>query len=122
MNSSEIGELISKARKEAGYTQKSLASLLFVSDKAVSKWERGICMPDSSLFNRISLLLDIDIEYLIPSHGKVDDNSWVGEIRTDNIEGFIANKPVLFYLLSYCNLKTDNFSSKESKYNERRIP
>ena len=101
MNSLETGKLISKARKAAGYTQKSLAALLFISDKAVSKWERGVCMPDSSLFNKLSLLLDIDIECLIPSHGRVEHESWGGVIIAKNIEGSIAGKPILFYLLSY---------------------
>lgn len=36
-----FGEFISALRKEKGYTQKELAAKLFVSDKAVSKWERG---------------------------------------------------------------------------------
>lgn len=101
MNSSEIGKLIIKARKAAGYTQKQLADLLFVSDKAVSKWERGVCMPDSSLFNKIALLLDIDVECLIPSHGRLESSPWMGEIRVKDIEGTVAGKPIIFYLLSY---------------------
>ena len=41
MDSIQIGTLISRLRREQGLTQKELASLLGVSDKAVSKWERG---------------------------------------------------------------------------------
>ena len=37
----QLGQFITQLRKEKSYTQKQLAELLFVSDKAVSKWERG---------------------------------------------------------------------------------
>ena len=37
-----LGEKIASARKEKGMTQKELAACLYVSDKAVSKWERGV--------------------------------------------------------------------------------
>lgn len=37
-----IGAFLLELRKEKGYTQKQLAEKLFVSDKAVSKWERGV--------------------------------------------------------------------------------
>lgn len=36
-----FGEFLAKQRKAKGYTQKNLAEKIFVSDKAVSKWERG---------------------------------------------------------------------------------
>lgn len=41
-----IGEYIAKLRKENGYTQKTLSEKLFVGEKTVSKWERGIVAPD----------------------------------------------------------------------------
>ena len=44
MDSIQIGNLISRLRREQGLTQKELASLLGVSDKAVSKWERGVSL------------------------------------------------------------------------------
>ena len=42
MDSREVGSRIARLRKEAGMTQRELAALLGVSDKAVSKWERGV--------------------------------------------------------------------------------
>ncbi len=38
----KFGEFVAQLRKEKGYTQKQVAAKLFVSDKAVSKWERGV--------------------------------------------------------------------------------
>ena len=101
MNLIESGKLIAKLRKEAGFTQASFAQMLGVTDKAVSKWERGICLPDSALFTRISMLLDVDIEYIISGNKPYGEHKWVGEIRVDDVEGEIAGKPMIHYLLSY---------------------
>lgn len=101
MNSVETGKLIAKLRKEAGYTQASLAAALFVTDKAVSKWERGLCAPDSSLLPKLSMLLDADIEYLIAGNRPYGEHRWVGEILVDDVEGELAGRPLLHYLLSY---------------------
>ena len=48
MNTENIGKLIRELRKEKGWTQRELASKLHVTDKAVSKWERGKSLPDFS--------------------------------------------------------------------------
>lgn len=95
------GNLLKKLRIEAGYTQKSLAEVLYVSDKAVSKWERGVCMPDSSLLPKLSVLLDTDIEYLISNSDKIRLNNWCCAIFANDIDDIIAGRPKLFYLLSY---------------------
>lgn len=60
-----FGEFISALRKEKGYTQKELAAKLFVSDKAVSKWERGLSMPDISLLAPLADILDVSITELL---------------------------------------------------------
>ena len=46
----KIGKYIAAKRKEKGMTQKQLAEKLGMSDKSVSKWERGICLPDVSVY------------------------------------------------------------------------
>ena len=46
MDYNHMGDLISSVRKSKNMTQKELADLLHVTDKAVSKWERGISCPD----------------------------------------------------------------------------
>ena len=101
MNTIEIGKFISQARRESGYTQKSLAEALFVTDKAVSKWERGLCLPDPSNWAKLSILLDIDIEHLISNQISYDKHTWTGELRVDDLCGTVAGKPLIHYLLSY---------------------
>lgn len=102
MNSLKTGKLIAKLRKDAGYTQKSLACALYVTDKAVSKWERGLSTPDTSLLPKLSMLLDADVEHLI--NGKMPygiSKDWSGVLVANDIEYILYNKPVLYYLLSY---------------------
>ena len=61
MDKEKTGQLITTLRKEKGLTQKQLADALNVTDKAVSKWERGLSFPDISMLEPISELLDISI-------------------------------------------------------------
>ena len=49
MDLSKVGKLISTLRKEKDMTQKQVADLMNISDKAISKWERGLGCPDVSL-------------------------------------------------------------------------
>ena len=57
----KIGKYIAFKRKEQGLTQKQLAEKLNMSDKSVSKWERGICLPDVSIYLELCKILDISI-------------------------------------------------------------
>ena len=53
MDCEKTGKLIRRLRQEKGYTQAGLADRLHVSDKAVSKWERGLGCPDISLLPQL---------------------------------------------------------------------
>lgn len=57
----KIGKYIAGKRKELGMTQKQLAEKLGMSDKSVSKWERGICLPDVSVYSDLCMILGISI-------------------------------------------------------------
>ena len=65
MDALKTGKIISNARKKLNMTQKDLASKLFVSDKAVSKWERGLSFPDISVLIPISEILNINLYDLL---------------------------------------------------------
>lgn len=61
MNQIKIGKFIAQKRKEKNLTQSELAEKLNVTDRTVSNWENGKCMPDISLFNPLCSALDITI-------------------------------------------------------------
>ena len=58
MNSSKVGKLILNLRKEKNMTQKEVADKLNISDKTISKWERGLGYPDISLLSKLSNIFD----------------------------------------------------------------
>ena len=61
----EFGCFLAELRKEKGFTQKELAEKLFVSDKAVSKWETGGSIPDVALLMPLSKLLGVTVPELL---------------------------------------------------------
>lgn len=65
MDCKKVGALLLKLRKEKNLTQKQLASLMNISDKTVSKWERGLGCPDVSLLREVSNILGVNIEKLL---------------------------------------------------------
>lgn len=64
MDQIRIGKFISKIRKEKNITQSELAEKLGISDRAISKWENGICLPDASNMPLLCEILDISINDL----------------------------------------------------------
>ena len=54
MDNQQTGRLIRELRTEQGMTQRELAQRLHVTDRAVSKWERGLCAPDLSLLEPLA--------------------------------------------------------------------
>ena len=71
MDQIKIGKYISKMRKEKDITQSELAEKLSITDRAVSKWERGICMPDAGTIPELCKILGITINDLF-SGEKID--------------------------------------------------
>lgn len=59
MDTEKMGKFIAEQRKEKKMTQKELADLLDITDKAVSKWERGLSCPDISLLSTLAELLEV---------------------------------------------------------------
>lgn len=90
MDNVKIGRLIYKLRKERNLTQLQLAELMSISDKAVSKWERGLGCPEVSLLPQLSKIFDVDLEKLLS--GELDAN----EILGGNM------KKIQFYICPNC--------------------
>lgn len=60
-----FGSFVAACRREKGLTQKQLAQQLYVSDKAVSKWERGLSLPDISLLQPLAQALGLSVAELL---------------------------------------------------------
>ena len=79
----KIGKYIAGKRKALGMTQKQLAEKLNMSDKSVSKWERGICLPDVSVYMELCKILGISINEFLA--GEDIDAENVEKKSEDNI-------------------------------------
>ena len=74
MDNIKFGKLILKLRKEKNMTQKELAEKLNVTDKAVSKWERGDSFPDITLLEPIAKELGVTVSELITGEKDLNDD------------------------------------------------
>ena len=107
MDVAKVGRAIAYLRNWAGYTQRDLADRIGISDKAVSKWERGLGLPEIGYLRKLSILLDTDTDSLLTGDVVHHDSSWLGlVVLEDNRYGIgagtiIYDKPLIYYLLSY---------------------
>lgn len=65
MNLEKIGKFIAKKRQENNFTQEDLAAELDISNRSISKWERGICLPDSENIDKLCGLFKISYNELL---------------------------------------------------------
>ena len=94
MNTEKIGSLIAKLRKEKGLTQKELADQLHITDRAVSKWERGVGCPDISLLDDLANILGVSISSLLNGEEEVEKAikttiTYVTESRKQKAKQFV---------------------------------
>jgi transcriptional regulator with XRE-family HTH domain len=91
MDMSKIGRLIYQLRKDKNMTQKQLADKMNISDKTISKWERGQGCPDISLLIELAKILNTNVESILS-----------GEININESLGGNMNK-LKFYVCNECN-------------------
>jgi transcriptional regulator with XRE-family HTH domain/DNA-directed RNA polymerase subunit RPC12/RpoP len=65
MDLNKIGKFIADCRKNKNLTQEQLAEKLNITDRAVSKWERGLSLPDASIMLSLCNILDINVNELL---------------------------------------------------------
>ncbi len=87
MEQEKIGAFIKNRRKEKGLTQVELAEKLGVTDRSISKWENGKCMPDYSLFKSLCEELDITINELL-SGEKISEEEYRKKLEENIISTF----------------------------------
>ena len=75
MNQLKIGRFIAACRKQANLTQLQLADKLHITDKAISKWERGIAMPDTSIMLELCDILNISVNELLSGERIIMENN-----------------------------------------------
>lgn len=104
MNQMKTGEFISQKRKEKNLTQQQLAEKIGVSNKTVSKWETGKCMPDYSVIKALCEALDTTISEVVDGEEREEksiriyDEEQILELlkRTQDLE---KQKNILYGLL-----------------------
>ena len=99
MNQIETGKFIAECRKEKKLTQAQLAEKLNITDRAVSKWETGRSMPDSSIMLELCSLLNISVNELLAG-GKIDmsDMDKYKENAENNLISLLHNRKKLFVI------------------------
>ncbi|WP_432666491.1 helix-turn-helix domain-containing protein [Wukongibacter baidiensis] len=90
MDCNKIGKLILSLRKEKNMTQKEIAEAMNISDKTISKWERGLGCPDVSLLSGLSHILGVNIEKIL-----------LGDLNLNETDGGNMKK-IKFYVCSNC--------------------
>ena len=105
MEALKVGRSIAFLRKRYRMTQCTLADCLDISDKAVSKWERGLAVPDVSLLGKLSVILDTDIESILEGNIASFDVCWNGMLTMEYPEGMeastlIYDKPAVYLVVT----------------------
>ena len=100
MDAVETGKKIQSLRKARGWTQKELAQRLCVTDKSVSKWERGLNYPDMAMLEPLAKALDTTVVELlgienIPEEEKLDAVTAVAVEETARIHKEIRNRALI---------------------------
>ena len=74
MDKTCFGNFIARQRRQLGMTQRDLAEQLHVTDRAVSKWERGCSYPDVTLLEPLAAALEISVEELLTGHAQTHES------------------------------------------------
>ena len=85
MNQIDTGRFIANCRKEKGLTQAQLAEKLNITDRAISKWETGKCMPDSSIMLELCSILGVTVNELL-SGERIEMNHYEEKVNENLIE------------------------------------
>lgn len=73
MDCAKVGKLLYDLRKEKHMTQKEVADKMNISDKTISKWERGLGCPDISLLSELSDIFGVNIEKILQGDLSIND-------------------------------------------------
>ena len=91
-----LGEFLAEKRKEKNLTQKELAKELFVSESAVSKWEKDVAHPDITMLPKLSEILGVSEHELITA--SIDEKSRAEKIQAKKWRTFSMSWSLFFYI------------------------
>jgi len=94
MDAKQLGTFIVERRKELGLTQTRLAEKLHVTDKAVSRWERGVGFPDINMIEDLAEALKVSLVELMQARRYEDENISTKEAEQILIDAIQLSKPV----------------------------
>ena len=83
MNQEKTGKFIADCRKSKNFTQEQLAEKLGLSKNAISKWERGLNMPDISIMQELCNILDISLNELFNGESNASDNGIINYLKEE---------------------------------------
>ncbi len=131
----KIGRYIAEKRKAAGLTQRQLAERLNMSDKSVSKWERGVCLPNVAVYKELCEILGISINEFLAGEdigaddlvSKSEENliqvTKDGDHRTHFMKRVIAVlSAVIFVVVLVCGYHIYRYASQPKNYVEPLDP
>lgn len=91
INNEQFGQFLTQLRKEKELTQKQLAEKLYISDKAVSKWERGLSLPDISLLMPLATLFNVTTTELL-SGKRINSDI---QLTVEEVESLVAKTIIM---------------------------
>ena len=111
MNQEKIGKLIAKLRKEQGLTQQQLGDKVNVGGRAVSKWERGINLPDIAIINQLSEILGITSDELLK--GELNNPKTTSNKKKSNYKWLLLLIPIIALVIGIIMFLSNENSDDE---------
>ena len=114
MEEKNLGNTISKLRREQNMTQAELAKKLNITDKAVSKWERNLSYPDITSLSKLAQILNVETSYLIDLCKK-ENNPYQNKTEINNlIDKILIIVPFAITIALIVLNILDNLTTKET--------
>lgn len=88
MDNEKFGNFIKELRKKKGITQKELGDKLNITDKAISKWERGLSFPDIAMLNLLAEFFEIDVSELLNGEKGIKKDIDIEKLINEAIEKY----------------------------------
>lgn len=98
MDVRKIGDAIRYLRIREGYTQQDIADIFGISFQAVSKWERGICIPDAVYLPQLAQHFNVELDDLLEGNIKYLDDEWAGWLKISDCDFLLVGKKSILNL------------------------